>query len=122
MTHVVSAITTAKVYYLYPTIAPTIILYFIDTYMQSAKTSAGDFMQTRLDEVDIFDSYTDDPDAENSIMYSGSATPVYLTELEPGLPMLTNSPETGDKLFGHMHRYQNPDDEEGSRLIVVKVE
>ena len=77
-------------------------------------------MQTRLDEVDIFDAYTDDPDAENSILYSGKAMPVYLTTPEPGIPMLTTSPEAGDKLFGRMHRYLNPDDEEGSRLIVVK--
>ena len=77
-------------------------------------------MQLRLDEVEIYDTYSDDPDAENSVFYASKATPVFLHLLDSGVTTLTTTPQRDEELYGHLHSFDDPDYEEGSRLIVVR--
>ena len=77
-------------------------------------------MNLRIDEVVMYDEYSDDPDAENSIVHASRSVPVYIHQDEQELTVLSSIPKQGDKIFGYLHSFDDPEYEEDRRLVVVK--
>lgn len=77
-------------------------------------------MEYRIDDVEIYNEYSEDPDVENSFRYAKEAMPVYARELPEGERVLSTTPEDGSEVFGHLHVYEDPETDIGRRFIVVK--
>lgn len=78
-------------------------------------------MQIRMDDVVVYKGYSDDPDAENSILLAHNAQPVFEHHLDSGEVVLTTAPLKDEPRFGMLHRVEDPDYEDDAHLVVVRV-
>ncbi|MDX1420256.1 MAG: hypothetical protein R3181_09845 [Rubricoccaceae bacterium] len=67
-------------------------------------------MTLYLADVALFDSYCDDPTADNCIEFADGALPVYLSEGNDGEPVLYPGPGRFDEPFGLLHILHGQDD------------